>query len=233
MLVLILGIFLISLVTPVQQTLGTFKSGECVNFIQICDNCTYNNISAVLYPNSTVALSNIAMTKDDTYYNYSFCSTSTLGNYIVNGFGDLDGVKTSWSYDFDITSSGFKQTTSEALGSSMYLILIISLIMMFSYIGFRLTNSDELWVFGIFLIFIALILLIYVTYLNMFYYKFYIGSLNTSLIPSIIFGFLLFSITAGLITAALLLLKRIPKYIGKLFKGVVDKEDGWDENAFD
>ena len=106
MLLLIAGMFLISFVSPVQQSLGTFKSGECVNLIQICDNCSYNNISRVIYPNSTNALSNVAMTKDDTFYNYTFCNASTLGTYIVNGYGDLDGVKTSWSYDFDITTTG-------------------------------------------------------------------------------------------------------------------------------
>ena len=106
LLILFIGIFLISLASAEIQTLGTFKQRECINLIQTCENCTYNNISSVLYPNSSVVLSNIVMTKDDTYYNYTFCNTSTLGSYIVNGYGDLDGERTTWNYDFKITPSG-------------------------------------------------------------------------------------------------------------------------------
>ncbi len=106
LLILFIGIFLISLTSAEIQTLGTFKQRECINLIQTCENCTYNNISSVLYPNSSVVLSNIVMTKDDTYYNYTFCNTSTLGSYIVNGYGDLDGERTTWNYDFKITPSG-------------------------------------------------------------------------------------------------------------------------------
>lgn len=119
LLILFLGMFLISLASAEIQTLGTFKQRECINLIQTCENCTYNNISTVLYPNSSVVLSNVVMTKDDTYYNYTFCNTSTLGSYIVNGFGDLDGEKTIWVYDFEVTPTG--------LGSNIgfYIIVLI------------------------------------------------------------------------------------------------------------
>ncbi len=135
---------MISLVSPVQQSLGTFKSGECVNLIQICDNCSYNNISTILYPNSTVALSNLTMSKDDTYYNYSFCSTSTIGEYIVNGFGDLDGVKTTWSYDFEVTPTGFILETSESM---LYIIILIAtfiLFLAFLYPAIKLPYSNKI-----------------------------------------------------------------------------------------
>ena len=109
-LILMLGIFLISLASAEIQTLGTFKQRECINFIQTCDNCTYNNISSVLYPDSSIALSNVVMTRDDTYYNYTFCDASILGHYIVNGYGDLDGEKTIWSYDFEVTADGIERS---------------------------------------------------------------------------------------------------------------------------
>ncbi len=135
---LFLGIFLISLVSPVQQSLGTFKSGGCVNLIQICDNCSYNNISTILYPNSSVVASNLTMNKDDTYYNYSFCNTSTLGNYIVNGYGDLDGVKTTWSYDFEITPSGRGSPTS---GESTIFIVSLASMFLICILFFLISNS--------------------------------------------------------------------------------------------
>ena len=118
----------ISFASAQQQSLGTFKSGECVNLIQTCSDCTYNIISNVLFPNSSIAITNASMDRDDTYYNYSFCNTSTLGIYIVNGYGDLGGVKTAWNYDFEITTFGQDLDTSKAI---VYLILIIAVFLFF------------------------------------------------------------------------------------------------------
>ncbi len=106
MMFLLIGVLFISLASAAIQTTGPFKQGDCVNVIQICSNCTYNNISRILFPNSTIAISNVSMTKDNTYYNYTFCSTPALGNYIVNGEGDLNGVDTVWSYNFKVTTTG-------------------------------------------------------------------------------------------------------------------------------
>jgi len=126
---IILGIvfvlMMMSLLAPATATvepLGTFKDRICVELKQTCNNCTYNNISSVVYPNSTIALGNVVMTKSGTEYNHTFCSTSVMGTYIVNGYGDPNGVKTVWAYDFNITPSGFLDT----LGF-YFLILILSL----------------------------------------------------------------------------------------------------------
>ena len=143
LLILIIGIFFISFVSPVQQSMGTFKQGEEINLIQICDNCSYNNISTILYPNSSVIISNVTMTKDDTYYNYTFSDTSTLGNYIVNGFGDLDGVKTTWSYDFEVTSTGFILETADSLLYIIILIVTFILFLGFLYPAIKLPYSNK------------------------------------------------------------------------------------------
>jgi len=129
---LIVGIFLILLVIPILSatTIGTAKRGECINLYQICENCTSNNISTILYPNTTVAVSNVNMTRDDTYYNYTFCETGILGQYIVNGYGDLDGQKTSWVYNFEVTGTGFEFSQARStfsLGALGLLILFFIL----------------------------------------------------------------------------------------------------------
>lgn len=98
------------MVNAEMQSLGTFKQNSCVNLIQTCDNCTYVNITSIKYPNSSSALGLSAMTKSGTLYNYSFCSTSVIGNYIVSGIGDLDGELTSWNYDFNINGLGEELT---------------------------------------------------------------------------------------------------------------------------
>jgi hypothetical protein len=126
----ILFICIISLVGAAQTSLGTFEQGECFELIQTCDTCTYNNISNVMSPNSTNYLNNVAMERSDTYYNHSFCDTFESGGYVVNGYGDLDGVKTIWQYDFEITPSG---ASGDNLG---FYIVIIALVYGIALIGF-------------------------------------------------------------------------------------------------
>ncbi len=134
LLTIILGIFLISLASAEVQTLGTFKRYECVGLIQTCSNCTYINISNVIYPDSSVALSENVMTKDNTFYNYTFCNTSQLGEYIVNGFGDPDGEKTTWTYNLFITETGIKD---KSILDNAMLIVLIALALLFLMIGIK------------------------------------------------------------------------------------------------
>lgn len=100
---IVLSIFIIGLCCAAeQQSLGSFNLNKCINLTQICANCSYVNISSVLYPNSTKALGETKMIKAGTDYSYYFCSTSLFGQYIVNGHGDENGVNAIWNYVFDI-----------------------------------------------------------------------------------------------------------------------------------
>lgn len=101
-----MSMFMISLVSASIDDLGTFKQNTCVALPQTCGSCTYSNITSILYPNSTIAVSNVIMTKIGTNYNYTFCSTPSLGKYTVNGISDLDGTPTVWAYYFYVTPTG-------------------------------------------------------------------------------------------------------------------------------
>ncbi len=152
-LAIIVGIFLISFVSAQQQTLGIFKQGECMQLIQTHGNATYNNISFVYQTNGAI-LYNISgqMTKVGTFYNYTFCNTSTLGKYIVNGFGDPDGEKTSWVYDFEITTTGFAGT----LGFYFLMLVLTFGVIIFGYC------IEDVWVVmlgGFGLVFVGLFIL--------------------------------------------------------------------------
>ncbi len=133
LIVFVLGIFLISLASA--SLLGTYKQWECLNLIQTCDDCTYNNITNVLYPNSSVAVANVSMTMEDTFYNYEFCGTSATGVYLVNGFGDEGGVKTTWYYDFEITPSG---EIGKSFLQNPVLLILIGLGLIFIVLGMSL-----------------------------------------------------------------------------------------------
>ena len=130
MLLLIAGMFLISLTSASISNLRSQEQGNCVELIQNCPDCTYNNISRVIYPNSTDALSNVAMQKDDTSYNYTFCDTNVLGTYRVNGYGDIGGTKKTWNYIFEVTPTGFTFGESESI--LIFALLAVLLILTFS-----------------------------------------------------------------------------------------------------
>lgn len=121
---------LVSFTSATIETLGTFQENECVELSQICANCTYNNISSVTYPNSTNAISNVVMVKDNTYYDYTFCLANISGEYIVTGYGDPDNSQTIWTYNFFITPNGEASSTATTfayVGSTFLLLILLIL----------------------------------------------------------------------------------------------------------
>ena len=147
-LLIFVGLFLISFTCAAQQSLGYFKQGECLQLIQSHGNTTYNNISFV-YQTNDATLYNISdqMTKVGTFYNYTFCNTSLVGEYIVNGFGDPDGVRTSWIYNFWITPTGRKLETSDSITNLVLtaISLILFLLCLWGGIAlpFKNNRNDE------------------------------------------------------------------------------------------
>jgi hypothetical protein len=131
-LILFLGIILMNSVNAEVESMGYVKMGNCIQLLQSAVNSTYSNITTISLPNKTEILSlNKAMTKDGTVYNYSFCSTSQAGQYIVNGITDIDGVTTNWAYDFNVRSD-----TNLTL-----LIILISLAVIF-FIATLIVNEE-------------------------------------------------------------------------------------------
>ena len=104
-------LILLPTISAMETELGTFKQNECVNILQICTTCSFVNVS-VLYPNSTIILNEVEMTKNGATFTYSFCNTEVLGIYNVYGHGDLDGTDTPFTYTFEVTGNG-KSTPTE------------------------------------------------------------------------------------------------------------------------
>jgi hypothetical protein len=128
---IVLMISLISLVSAGIETLPPVKQGDCINLPQIYANSTYQNITYILIQNSNLSLSkyniNAIMTKDGSFFNYTFCNTTLLGHYIVNGIGDYDGIDSAWVYDFFVNGSG--QTISPA-EINLIIIGLVTLVLM-------------------------------------------------------------------------------------------------------
>jgi len=91
-----------------DNSFGTFQKGNAITLRQMCANCSFNNITSVVYPNGSSAVTKVVMVGDGAEYTYSLNSdyTQQIGTYYVNGFGDLLGVDTSWVYTFEITENG-------------------------------------------------------------------------------------------------------------------------------
>jgi len=134
---LMLCMVLISLVGASQDSLGTYKQGETITLLQICGTCTYNNITSIVYPNSTHQVIDSAMTKRGAEYTYTLTDTTQLGPYSVNGFGDLDGTAAAWAYDFDVTISGLN---AESILDNAILILLFTLSIIFFLIALNKGN---------------------------------------------------------------------------------------------
>lgn len=149
--ILLLGI---TSVFAITENFGTFKQTECINLKQTCSNCTYINITSIQIDGiSKQVLNQVAMTLTGSEYNYSFCSTSTIGSYIVNGKFDNNGVNQVWAYNFEVTPSGFTDT----LGFYI-LIVVISTLVIFG--GFLIKDA---WIvilgtFGLYFIGIYIII---------------------------------------------------------------------------
>lgn len=127
LLILIVGTYLVKATTV--QSLGTFQRNSCVDLKQTCANCTYVNITSILFPNSTEALgASTAMQQQGTVYNYTFCQTSSNGQYIYWVTGNPDGTPVVAGVTFEITPTGTVLDTSQGI---IYIAIMVILMFLF------------------------------------------------------------------------------------------------------
>lgn len=113
--------------------IGPVERNTCVDLWQTCPDCSYVNISQVLYPNTSIAVSNVEMTKAGTNYNYTFCLTSADGDYVYKTYGNSseNGICTQ-NVNFKVTPNGEEPTTATAfLYIALFAVLIFFLILIF------------------------------------------------------------------------------------------------------
>ena len=103
----------------VSASLGEFKQNECVNIKTIL-NTSAVTISSLSYPNYTTALDITNMEKRGLTFNYTFCNTSTYGNYVYD-YNDTEG--NVYENDFKI---GYTLSLSIAVFSIFILIILIT-----------------------------------------------------------------------------------------------------------
>lgn len=230
-----LFIFLVGSVSATIQTQGPFPQNSNVNLLQVGNGFTHCNITEVLYPGnlSNVGLLEVNMSKNGDSYHYVLGTsyTNQIGTYVVNGFC-TDGVENvPFSYNLLITANGVEQTTSQGIGSAIFLFLMLALTALFGFIGFKLGESDKLWILGIFFMFLSFIFIVYDVYLGYEYHKNFTG-LSNSAMPELLFYIFLFLLVVGLLSSIALLFLRW-KDLFKWFKREIKKKDTEDEDVED
>jgi hypothetical protein len=109
-------LFLPTITAQAQEgDLGVFFTSDCVERTQNCANCTFVNITSVVYPNSSDAIGEVTMSKRNNVYNHTFCDTTQNGEYIVNGVGNPDGDNVVFGYTFTINPIGKILTNAQAV----------------------------------------------------------------------------------------------------------------------
>jgi len=145
---ILMVVFALIVIIPfASASLGYFEQDKCVQIKTIL-NASWVNISTVNYPNSTIALSNVAMDKTGLTFTYDFCSTSILGKYIYDYYDDSGNVYVN---DFTITPNGKEPATDVMSVFFMVMFVVILLWMIYSiflnireFVSFDLDLFDTL-----------------------------------------------------------------------------------------
>jgi len=103
---ILLYVFVMILLTFQVSAEDIYKKDTCVNLIEVCNNCTYVNISSVVDPNTNFYTFNTGMANRSNIFYYNFCNTSLVGNYRFIGLKEINSIVTSFDNTFTITKTG-------------------------------------------------------------------------------------------------------------------------------
>lgn len=169
--ILIASLLLLPNAMAEVEVIGPFKSGECFQLVQTCSNCTYVNLTKLEYYGSDSELIYIGKLMDNygTDYNYSICNLTKTGNYVATTCGDVDGELTCVAYEFELTPSGYIQSTSQSIISLVLLLSLVFVAGLFVYIGKNLFEGEKTWFFGVLFFTLSIMLIIYTFSLSIVY----------------------------------------------------------------
>jgi len=132
-------VFLFALVLiPIVNATGgvaTFKKDQPSTIYQLCDTCTYVNVSSIELPTKQVVSINSAMVKSGSsfLYNYTF---SNVGDGHYNVCGDKGGSYKCESIAYTVTGTGITGTIG-------FYIIILILTLGLIIIGY---SVEDVWI---------------------------------------------------------------------------------------
>lgn len=156
--ILLLGILLFSFAFVSAEdddtinSLDSVKQNECILIPQGCGSCSYINIT-VIHKNETM-IENQPMINNGAGWTYSYCNTSDLGRYDIQGKGDMDGNDRSFkALYFEVTPSG-----NSGSSTIVFFIFVILLIYGITFTGFFGKNIPITILGGMAMIFLGIYL---------------------------------------------------------------------------
>jgi hypothetical protein len=198
----------------------------------IPSNSTNFNIS-ISYPNGTTFINNKQATSlGNGLFSYDI-NFPILGLYPVQTFC-WDGSNTGSNPNdyYDITPNGLAQSTAQGIGSAMFLGLMIVLTFLFIWLGFKLGESDKLWVLGLFFIFLSILFIVYDVWLGYEYHRNFTGNVDSST-PEIIFYIFMFLLVSGLIISGVLLFTKWKKLVKYIKREIKDRDYSLEQDSID
>lgn len=140
---LMLSVYLITSASAqnfIEFNLGNgFQQNTCIELQASCATCTFMNVTTVIYPNSTQALGNSAMTKIGTQFNKTFCATDAIGVYTYWVVGNPTTGNPSAGVTFEVSPTGKFFTLVEGL---FYIVILITLISITWFLFMRFSRSE-------------------------------------------------------------------------------------------
>jgi hypothetical protein len=136
--------FILPLINAEVNEYAPVKQNDCIEIKQVCASCSYVNIT-VSYPNSTRAVTNIAMTSVGSgNWIYNFCDTSLLGRYDVTGEGDISGTPTGFDVlYFEVTQTGRQLNQSKSILYVLVWIICFLIMIGLIYLGINIPYSNK------------------------------------------------------------------------------------------
>jgi len=142
----LLLIFLLLPLISAQTSLTPVTINQCSNILQTISNATACQLT-LYYPNQSVGLDNVTMTKIGDIYNYSFCSNIVSGTYIyVTQCNPNDVWSDPIPVDYPVNGYGSEVTGSQIAGYAILLTLSLLILALTVYGSFSIpwnNNRDE------------------------------------------------------------------------------------------
>ncbi len=140
--------------SSIESSIGNIKQSDVIQLTQLCQNCSYVNLTQVIYPNNTYSLlGQFSMTKNGTNFNYTYSDTNTLGKYFYTTCGNLNGDVVCQSIGFEVTPSG-----QGGNANIVFFIFIILLLYGITFAGFFGKNIPITILGGMALLFLGVYL---------------------------------------------------------------------------
>jgi len=180
----------------------------------------------VFAPNMSILIDDGIMTNEINYFNYTTPSLDTRGEYNAVISCEVGGVYGHQDFNFIVTAIPATSQGNVAIG---ILASLIALSFLFVYIGFKFSDSEQLFPIALFFILLSLIVVVYTLHLGYIYNRdILISASTTGSQFKIYFGIMYGLIGIAFIALLSLIIKTLKEF--KVRKSVQQHGEGFNTN---